>query len=870
MNEPFQEVQMEPVSGGMRFEHRNGHARIVTMTTRQGVYFRTPQSSGLGHRYQRWEQWKSWQRNAEPVHAGGAGLPESAHDSKPGFPQSHAGTSLPLAVVISQLRTALARIGHPDVLTERDVTALASAAALPLVAVAQGRAEVQTGQGRVLFDAHQATLPDGTGIQIGATQSQHSIDAQSVIEGVLRTTPIRVALSGGKDSSVVAALVLNAARRLAQAGERIAPIHVTSANTMVEAPEVMAQVAAIHDSIRAAADALGIELHIHVTIPNLMERWWVRILSGRKLPSYVGSQADCTTDMKVKPQERLAATLKKELIAAGWPSPVTLTGMRFDESGRRQAKMTARGDSATEIVDGMLAPIAHWSDAQVFDFLGDASERKFVHDWAGLLQFYADATTECVLAPDRESSVSAARCGTRSGCFVCQQVADDHSAAALAAQPGYEHLGPLVQLNRYLRSIRWDYARRHWLGRNIDPLTGHVAIHPNCFSFAECDRLLRMVLTIDIEEQERAKAVADQIAAGTLADTGRNRRMAVPQFRNIAPEDLLLIDYLRSVDGFGPEHSALLAFDDVAGGARFPVPTIAPVPRQPLPDPQFVPLDIVALRAIDAGLRDVEGMFAEVDHPYVDDAVTGHATLRHPNESIAATYELDAEAVDLFYGFEFSERVAEARRSILPACSAARYYLRLGTVRIPLGNSVKVDAQFRRTVSKQHAGLTWNADIRGLSSIDQDAHDALRHAAATAVLGTRPLDRTHVQRQETNRAVAAATAIPHSIDPLQLVAKREAIAIAVAAGVSWFDGRDLAREIRRIDAHLRAYKRKQGALPADRVQSAIEAVRDAASTLQRGGSPATPYPVELWLAVDHHADHRRHRSEPVQIAFDFR
>lgn len=792
-------------------------------------------------------------------------VPGLAHRAFP----SDDTSSPPIQVVLSQLRTALARLGHPEHLSDQDLSALASTSSFHVVAVAPGTGEITTAQGRVQFDAHHATLPDGSIMAIGARQSQHALDAQSVIETLLRTTPIRVALSGGKDSSVVMALVMNAARSLVHAGAAIAPIHVTSANTGVESPEVMAQIAAIHDSIRLAADALGIELHLHVTHPNLMERWWVRILSGRKLPSYAGAQADCTVDMKVKPQERLAATLRRDLLAAGWPAPVTLTGLRFDESGRRQENMVSRGDNATAVVNGMLAPIAHWTDAQVFDFLGDARERKFVHDWAGLLQFYADATTECVLAPDREVAVAAARCGTRSGCHVCQQVADDHSAAALSAQPGYEHLAPLVQLNRYLRAIRWDYRRRHWLGRNIDPLTGHVAVHPNCFSFEECDRLLRMVLTIDLEERERAQSVANAIAAGAIADTGRNRRLAMPQFQNITPEDLVTIDYLRSLDGFGPEHSALLAFDDVFRGARMPVPALDPVPRQSLPEPRYVGLDVVALTAIDAGLRDVDGMLAEIDDPYQHDAVTGRTSLRHPNESNDPTFELDPEAIDLFYGFAFDERVDEALNTVLPACAAARYYLRLGTVRIPRGHSAETDAQFRRTMSKVHAKLTWDVDVDALPTIDREAHDTLRHAAAIAVLGPRPPDRTHVQRQATDKAVMAATRAPDPIDPMRLVAKREAIAIAVAAGVLRFDGRDLARELRRIDAHLRVYQRNHGPLAPDQVQSVLASVRAASVAIQGGAMPITPYPVELWLPVAHKGALPPRAAGPRQSAFEF-
>lgn len=754
----------------------------------------------------------------------------------------------PVAIILTRLSTGLAALGHPDRLGTQQLEELAEETRLPLVAGVDGEHVVADVNGRLVrFNAHTAVIPGADPVIIGARQSPHALAAQQVIDDLLGTTPIRVALSGGKDSSVVMALVINAARRRAQAGAPVAPIHVTSADTGVESPEVMAQVAAIHRSLHTYADTLGIELHLHTTQPNPMERWWPRMLAGRKLPAYAGAQADCTTDLKIKPQQRLAKRIADDLRANGWPEMVTLTGLRTSESVRRSAHMAERGDHASVVVNGMLAPIANWTDAMVFDFLGDATERKFPHDWAGLLKFYADASSECVLAPDPVLAATASRCGTRSGCFVCQQVADDHSAAVLSEQQGYEHLQPLVRLNRFLRAIRWDFSRRYWLGRNIDPLTGHLVVHPNCFNFETCDQLLRMLLTLDCEEHERAQSVADALQSGALPDTPRNRRMAEPQFTNLTFDDVVMIDYLRSIDGFGPEHSALLAFQDVVlDGQRFPVPEMDPMPRQALPAPRYVALDAAALRAYDTGLRDVDAMFAEVDDPLVEDAVSGRASIRHPNESEEPTFTIDGEAVELFFQFEFDERVRLAR-SELPVCAAARFYLQLGTIRIPRGRSNETDAQIRRTGAKVRAGLRWNTGLAELQTIDARTHDAKRQAVAIEVLGPWPVDKTHLDRERTNREVEAA----HSQEPpptaIDLVLKREAIRLAIAGGVVRFDGRNLHDDVRRIEAMLRAEARRSGPVPEQVVSTAIAQLMADAERIQQGERPERTCPVELWL-----------------------
>lgn len=64
--------------------------------------------------------------------------------------------------------------------------------------------------------------------------------------------------------------------------------------------------------------------------------------------------------------------------ASGANQPVTMTGVRLDESSRRGANIRERGESATEIWRNDkgrlgLSPIIHWSADDVFEYLGYAS-----------------------------------------------------------------------------------------------------------------------------------------------------------------------------------------------------------------------------------------------------------------------------------------------------------------------------------------------------------------------------------------------------------------------------------------------------------------------------------------------------------------
>ncbi|EGQ60906.1 hypothetical protein GGI1_03336, partial [Acidithiobacillus sp. GGI-221] len=69
--------------------------------------------------------------------------------------------------------------------------------------------------------------------------SDHITDAVAVIRNVLRIRQFSVAWSGGKDSSVILGLTMQAAQSIITDGaDLFAPILVTHGDTLVENPEI--------------------------------------------------------------------------------------------------------------------------------------------------------------------------------------------------------------------------------------------------------------------------------------------------------------------------------------------------------------------------------------------------------------------------------------------------------------------------------------------------------------------------------------------------------------------------------------------------------------------------------------------------------
>ncbi|WP_455289316.1 hypothetical protein [Cupriavidus necator] len=106
--------------------------------------------------------------------------------------------------------------------------------------------------------------------------------------------PLVIAYSGGKDSSMVAALALHAAA-LHRAGGGNPLVVVTTGDTLVESPEVTEHYRAELARMRAFGRRHGVSVMTRVVQPAMAATFQVKVLSGRALPSFPGTHGDCST-----------------------------------------------------------------------------------------------------------------------------------------------------------------------------------------------------------------------------------------------------------------------------------------------------------------------------------------------------------------------------------------------------------------------------------------------------------------------------------------------------------------------------------------------------------------------------------------------
>lgn len=249
---------------------------------------------------------------------------------------------------------------------------------------------------------------------------------------------ICVGFSGGKDSSVVAALALHAA--MLHCAEGGAPtVIVTTGDTLVESPEVVQHYRAELKRMEAFGKLHGFRVMTKIVRPALASTFQVKVLSGRALPSFPGTHGDCSTDLKLRPAIAFRRKLFKAIEKAGVPELVTCIGTRFDESARRAANMTARGESHERPVRNkegelVLSPISDWSTEDVWEAIAlySSGDLPGYSDFEDTKRIYAHSVgTSCAVVADailEGSTRKQGKCGARLGCHVCQ-MAEDKSLA---------------------------------------------------------------------------------------------------------------------------------------------------------------------------------------------------------------------------------------------------------------------------------------------------------------------------------------------------------------------------------------------------------------------------------------------------------
>lgn len=536
-------------------------------------------------------------------------------------------------------------------------------------------------------------------------------EAVAVILSLLRSgTILHVSFSGGKDSAVVANLSLVAAVQAVREG--LTPrIIVTSSDTLVESPEVVRHVKTELAKMRAYGKQRGVDIQTHIVNPTLLSTWQVKVLSGRGLPSYSGTNTDCSVDLKIKPQlafrKRLLASLRDTA------EPVTLLGTRYAESERRAVKMRDRQESHTTPVrnatgDLVLSPIAFWSTDEVWEYIGQAANglADTFSDFAETKRIYAHAGgASCAVVADtlQAGKVKKGGCGARLGCFICQQSEDKSLEAMIKFDQRYSYATGLNRLNKFIRAIRHDWTRRNWVGRTIK--AGYIAIEPDTFSPATVRELFRYMLQLDFDEIKRAESKGES-----------------PMFQVLSYEMILAIDAMWSLNGLAEPFAAWYDWADVfQNGIRYDIPEMDVVKETPIPATRFLHVgsewDDLAHHGSWSGLRDAyfEAMTERSCAPELKEMPNGKMGWDTKTEQ---RFSIDAESLCMFLDFELpdilSNRKPMLERIVGGITQGYKWYFNYGILTLSHGLRTEHDHKLRRTAFKDRENLTLSYDHEAL------------------------------------------------------------------------------------------------------------------------------------------------------------
>ena len=368
--------------------------------------------------------------------------------------------------------------------------------------------------------------------------------------------------------------------------------------------------------------------------------------------------------------------------------------------------MSLRGENADHPVqnkdgDWTLSPICRFNTEDVWEFIGEVASgsRESYTDFAETMRIYADAGgTSCAVVSDAMleglSKKKIGKCGARTGCWNCQQSYDKSLRTMVEGDPRYHYARGLVRFNEYLRAIRSDWSRRHWIGRPVHE--GFLCVQPDTFHPTEIRRQARMLMQLDHDERCRASRAGES-----------------PRFQILPLEMLIAVDALWSMHGLARPYAVWADLQKIEMGIRFDVPVDMPeVPATPIPDARFLHVGKGWEGEIWDGLRDPyrEGLLEDsacapvIGKDGLWDIDTG------------PSFSVDPEGAIMLQQFEIPYLLEkyELKRPLGGITSGFKHYLGLGTITVSHGQRRTVDIALRRTALKDRLGLTLDYKIEDL------------------------------------------------------------------------------------------------------------------------------------------------------------
>ncbi len=542
--------------------------------------------------------------------------------------------------------------------------------------------------------------------------------SEAVIEHILDLfkagKSVSVATSMGKDSSCVLVLALEAFKRAKAEGIYVRGFYVTHSNTGIENPAMgyyCDRMIEYVEQFIESNDLAGPNVKVMVARPELTASFVYATIGRGRMPVFANSgRRSCSVDWKVKPQQKLLKEVLKS--AGGSENHVVLIGTRSSESKDRNTRMAVRGETATSIVKdsngyNTNAPIADWDVMDVWTFLmsidssrGNATYETYVKDFEWTLELYKDANEGVCVVIVGEGG-SKAPCSTRFGCGFCTVVAKDKSLESLIDnnQDAYGYMKGINAFRNYLIATRNDMSKRTVFGQTISA-AGYINCRPDNYNIKMRQELLSYLITLDVEERERAENHTEDYYAGNIEKTTTNERLCDPQFEFVTAEMLVAIDFIWSLQCVGDTaFPAMQIWYNINHlGRRNSVPVITEPKNDKVPAKRYLFVGDTETLDGNDGLRDI---YAEATNPrrglnafqaYTDSAgIERRVGLHHTAKSMT----IDKEEAASFLFCEYEEIFWETYNSVSSRASL-NMLLRRGLVKIAKGKIALYDNMARR------------------------------------------------------------------------------------------------------------------------------------------------------------------------------
>jgi DNA sulfur modification protein DndC len=262
--------------------------------------------------------------------------------------------------------------------------------------------------------------------------------------------PWLVGFSGGKDSTLVASLIVEAVLDI-PVEQRKKEIAMVCTDTRVEIPAIVEMIESTLARMRKFADDNALNMEVHLLRPSAEQSFWVNII-GRGYPPPNRVFRWCTQRLKIDPMSQFV-----ERRMGRWAEAILHLGARRAESASRAQTLASREtrNGLTKHPDlprvWVSNPIQYLTTEEVWAYLLQRP-----NPWGGdnkaLYKLYANAGggNECPIHID----TSTPSCGnSRFGCWTCTVVERDKASEGLLAS-GDERMEHLLNFRETLLEFR--------------------------------------------------------------------------------------------------------------------------------------------------------------------------------------------------------------------------------------------------------------------------------------------------------------------------------------------------------------------------------------------------------------------------------